>query len=146
MDIPARVRILAAIQTGSVYYFQEETLSSAESHYFVVLNKDPRSEEILILVCASSQIDKRRRIVEKLGFPAETLVFISPSDYPLFTRDTVIDCNRAFEKTCQSLIEKLELGKLKTCTELMPLEIVQKLIQGVHLSTQVAEKIKKAKT
>lgn len=143
MDIPAHVRILAAIQTGSVYYFREEAPSSAESHYFVVLNKDPRNEEVLVLVCASSQIDKRRRIIEKLGFPAETLICISPSEYPLFTKDTVIDCNRAFEKTCQSLIAKLELGKLKTCTELMPPEIVRKLIRGIRISTQVAEKIKK---
>ena len=99
MQISARVRILAGIQAGSVYYFEEENLSSSEPHYFVVLNKCPRTEELLILVCASSQVEKRKQIAKKLGFPSETLVSISPSDYCLFTKETVIDCNRAFEKT-----------------------------------------------
>ena len=61
MNIPAKVRILAEIQNGSVYYFEEEKLSSTEPHYFVVLNRNPRNEEFLILVCASSQIMKRKQ-------------------------------------------------------------------------------------
>ena len=143
MDIPARVRILAGIQTGSVYYFEEELLSSTEPHYFVVLNKNPRTEEVIILVCASSKVDKRRQIAKSLGFSNKTLVVITPSEYSLFTKETVIDCNRAFEKIAQSLIDKLEQGKLKVCTELMPDDIVRKLIDGVMTSTQIAEKIKK---
>lgn len=142
MEISARVRILAGIQTGSVYYFEEEQLSSTEPHYFVVLNKCPKTEELLILVCASSQVEKRKDIVRRLKFSAETLVIISPSEYALFTKETVIDCNRAFEKTAQSLIDKLEQGKLKACTKLMPENIVHKLIGGVIASTQIAEKIK----
>jgi len=91
MDIPAQVRILATMKTGSVYYFEEEQLSSTEPHYFVVLNKEPRTEEFLILVCASSQVEKRRQTIQKLGFPQETLVFVSSTDYRLFRRDTVIE-------------------------------------------------------
>lgn len=143
MDISARVRILAGIQTGSVYYFEEEELSSTEPHYFVVLNKDPQTDELLILVCASSQVEKRKQIAQKLGFSSETLVVISPSDYALFTKETVIDCNRAFEKTAQSLIDKLEQKKLHICTELMSEDIIQKLVGGIIASTQIAEKIKK---
>src|SRR3989344_4970539 len=131
MDIPAQVRILATMKTGSVYYFEEEQLSSTEPHYFVVLNKEPRTEEFLILVCASSQVEKRRQTIQKLGFPQETLVFVSSTDYRLFRRDTVIDCNRAFEKTARSLIEKFEENRLMVCTDIMPEEIVQKLMQGV---------------
>lgn len=142
MEIPARVRILGAIKTGSVFYFEEEAISSTEPHYFVVLNKNPYTEEILVLVCASSQVDKRKQVIQRLGFPPETLVFVSPTEYPLFTKDTVIDCNRAYEKTPQSLIEKLEQGKLKVCTEIMADVIVQQLLAGVMVSPQVAERVK----
>jgi len=142
MDIPARVRILGAIQTGSVFYFEEETITSTEPHYFVVLNKNPRTEEVLVLVCASSQVDKRKQAIQRLGFPQETLVFVSPTEYVLFKKDTVIDCNRAYERTPQSLIEKLEQGKLKVCTEIMAETIVQQLLQGVMASPQVAERVK----
>ena len=143
MDIPSSIRILATIKTGSVYYFEEEELSSDEPHYFVVLNQNPRTEEFLILVCASSQIEKRRQIMQRLSFPQETLVFVSPSEYPTFSKDTVIDCNRVFEKTSQTLIEKLDQNKLKVCTEIMSDTILQKLIRGILASTQISEKIKR---
>ena len=143
MYISPRIRILATIKTGSVYYFQDEELSSADSHYFVVLNKDPRTEEFLILVCASSQIEKRRHIIQKLGFPQETLVFVSPVHYKIFRKDTVIDCNRVFEKTSASLIEKLEQDKLRVCSEMMPESIIKSLIQGVLASNQISEKVKR---
>jgi len=143
MDIPPNIRILATIQTGSVYYFEEEELSSDEPHYFVVLNKNPRTEEFLILVCASSQIEKRQQIAQRLGFAPETQVIITPSEYIIFSKDTIIDCNRVFEKTSQTLIEKLEQSKLKVCTEMMPDDIIQKLTTGVLVSTQISEKIKK---
>lgn len=143
MDIPSIIRILATIKTGSVYYFEEEELSSNEPHYFVVLNQDPRTEEFLILVCASSQIEKRRQIIQRLGFPQETLVFISPSEYATFSKDTVIDCNRVFEKTSRTIIEKLDQNKLKVCMEIIPDTILKKLIKGVLTSTQISEKIKR---
>ena len=143
MEIPSHIRILAGIKAGSVFYFEEEQLSSTEPHYFIVLNKNPRTEEFLILVCASSQVEKRKQVAKRLGFPDETLIVISPSEYALFSKETVIDCNRAFEKTPQSLIDKLEQGKLKVCAELMPDDIVKRLVNGVLTSTQIAEKIQK---
>lgn len=143
MDMPAEVRVLGAIQSDSVFYFEEETLTTTDAHYFVVLNKNPRADEIIILVIASSQLEKRREWAERLGFPAETLVFVSPTDYPLFTKDTVIDCNRAWEKTPQSLVDKFNAGKLGVCNEVMSTEIVEKLKAGVAASSQIAENIKK---
>lgn len=143
MDIPPSIRILATIRSGSVYYFEEEQLSSDEPHYFVVLNRNPRTEEFLILVCASSQVEKRKQIIQRLGFAQETLVFVSPSEYSIFTKDTVIDCNRVFEKTAQTLIEKLEQNELKVCAEIMPDTILRKLAKGISASTQVSEKIKR---
>ncbi len=141
MEISADIQILATIKTGSVYYFEEESLSSQEPHFFVILNKNPRTDEFLILVCASSQVEKRKNIGKKLGFPSETLVIISPGEYKLFKKETVIDCNRAFEKTAQFLIEKLKNKKLRVCTERMPNTIVNKLIGGVLMSSQIAEKV-----
>lgn len=143
MDISPSVRILATIKTGSVYYFEEEELTSNEPHFFVVLNRNPRTEEFLILVCASSQIERRKQIIQRLGFPQETLVFVLPSEYPIFSKDTVIDCNRVFEKTSQTLIEKLEQNKLKVCTEIMPDTILQKLTEGILASTQISKKVKR---
>lgn len=142
IKIPSSVRILSVIKTGSVYYFEEDKLSSTEPHYFVVLNSNSHTAELLLLVCASSQVDKRQTIALKLGFHQDTLVFVSLAEYKIFTKNTVIDCNRVFEKTPQSLIEKLEDGKLGLCKELMPEEILSKLIKGVLISNQVSQEAK----
>ena len=58
MEVPPEVQIKGTIQPGSVYYFIEETFSSPEPHYFIVVNIDPYSDTIIILVCASHSIDK----------------------------------------------------------------------------------------
>jgi len=131
------------IETGSVYYFEEERLSSGEPHYFIVLNRNPRTEDFLIFVCASSQVGKRKRIAHFLKFPDRTLVTVLPSEYPQFSKETIIDCNRVFEKTIQSLIKKETEGKLKSCKDLMPREIVGKLISGVLASDQISESVRK---
>lgn len=66
---------------------------------------------------------------------------ISPTEYTQFTKETVIDCNRAFEKSIQSLKDKLEAGRLKVCVEIMPEEIVTKIVQGMLVSTQISRNI-----
>lgn len=139
MEIPADIQILSTIKTGSVYYFEEETfVNSEEPHYFIVLNKNPRTEDFVILVCASSKVSKRQSIAIHLGFPPETLVVIQPQEYPLFKCETIIDCNNVFEKSIQTLISKLEKGELRLCAKMMPETIVQKLIKGVLKSNQVS--------
>ena len=142
ISIPPKVRILATIKAGSVYYFKEEKLSSTEPHFFVVLNKSPKTEAFLVLLCASSQVEKRKARAQKLGFLPETLVFVSPSEYRFFNKETVIDCNAVFEKTTQAVIEKLEHSKLEVCVDMLPEPIVKKLVAGVLASNQVSGLVK----
>ncbi len=138
IDIPAHIRILATIKRGSVYYFKDESFSSAEPHYFVVLNKNPRNNTILILACATSQIEKRKQIASTLHFTKETLVEVSSSEFSLFTKTTLFDCNSVIEKSIQSLIDKLSHNELKVCAVAMPEKIVESLVKGALLSTQVS--------
>jgi hypothetical protein len=143
MEIPAIAVIRSTIRTGTIYYFQEESFSSTEPHYFVVLNELPSQDKILILVCASSQIDKRKNAIKKLGLPTETLVEILPEQCPSFKKHSIFDCNSIIEKPIQAVIEKLELQKLHVCVDYIPKDIIEKLIQGVIVSPQVPEYCKK---
>ena len=142
-NIPAHIRILATLKTGSVYYFEEERLSSKEPHYFIVLNKEPRTDSVLFLVCGSSQIEKRKNAIQKLGFPKETLVIVSPAECPCFSKETAIDCNTIIDKRIESVIEKLNLKELRICDESIPDKIVKKLVRGALMSTQIQEVVKK---
>jgi len=111
VDIPPEIKIKSTIKIGSVYYFIEESLNSPQPHYFIVLNINPREDTVILLVCASSQIDKiikRRRTC-----PNNTLIEISPDEYPDFKVTSIIDCNVVFERTIDQLVDKLANKKLR---------------------------------
>lgn len=143
VDIPAQVQIEITIKRGAVYYFKEDSFTSQDPHYFVVLNHSPLSDVILVLACASSQVEKRKDITKRLNRPSESLVFVGPSEYAEFSKDTVFDCNSVIEKSIQSLINKMEKRELWLCGTEMPEEIVNRLIAGVLVSSQVREGTKK---
>jgi len=143
IDIPANVHILTTIKRGTVYYFREENFSSVEPHYFVVLNKNPSNNSVIILVCATSQIEKRKRRAQILNFPIETLVEVSPSDFSLFSKNTIFDCNCVIEKNVQSIIDKLSKKQLIICSTQMPEKIMSLLVAGVLRSSQISEQNKK---
>ncbi len=143
IDIPANAYIWTTIKRGSVYYFKDEGFSSSDPHYFVVLNKNPKNNNILILVCATSQIEKRKAIAQKLKFPEETLVEVSPLDFVFFKKNSLFDCNSVIEKSIESIIEKLSNNELQICPQDMPDDIVDTLVKGVLASNQVVEGNKK---
>ena len=92
MDIPPDVQIRSTITLGSVYYFPEDSFKSSEPHYFIVLNIDPIDDIVLYLVCTQSDIENVRNVIRK-DCPYETLVEITPSEYPKLKWKSIIDCN-----------------------------------------------------
>ncbi|MDD5701431.1 MAG: hypothetical protein PHU23_05205 [Dehalococcoidales bacterium] len=139
IEIPPEVVIKSTIKTGSVYYFPEETIHSAEPHYFIVLNINPTDDTILILVCASSRVEKvklRRRMC-----PPSTLVEVTPTEYEDFTVPSIIDCNYVLEKSITQLIEKLSTNKLRLKSE-MDMSIVDRIRNGVKDSILIDRRIK----
>jgi len=142
MDIPPEVRIKGGIKTGTVYYFKEEShKQDAPWHHFVVINSHPASDRVLILVCASSQVDKIKK--NRKNLPPETLVEVSHSDYTDFVLPTIFDCNTVYEKTIGYIIKKLQEGKLGAYNLDMDLKIVEKLKIGVVASPLVRRELKK---
>ena len=139
MEIPPEAAIKATIKPGSVFYFPEETLSSIEPHYFIVINVNPLTDHELILACASSQIQKTKR--RRKYYPPETVVEITSSEYKDFPTNSVIDCNRVILKTLEQVIQKRSESKL-ILKERMETSLVNKLRQGVLTSPRVENKIK----
>lgn len=113
--------------------------SSHEPHYFIVLNKTPIEDNVILLVCASSKIEKVTR--RRLHCPSETLVSISPVQYAVFKYETIIDCNKVFEKSIDHLVDKLAQRKLRSEDEMAPI-LVANLREGVIASPLIEEYIK----
>lgn len=127
------------LHEGAVFYIQDRELTSPHSHFFVVLNKDPASDNFLVMAVSTSQVEKRKKAREQL--PSETLVEISPSEYRDFTKHSLIDCNQVFERSKHQLIEQLrQRGEQK---QSMPNHIVVKLREGVQKSPLISPETKK---
>lgn len=140
VQIPPAVQIKSAIKPGSVYYFPEVTFSSTEPHYFIVLNHSPLTDSLLVLVCASSQIDKVKH--RRRNCPASTLVEVTPAEYSSFTEPlTMIDCNSIHEYTIDDLVSRRERSELRFKPE-MSAELVDSLRRAVIASPVVTGKIK----
>lgn len=136
MDISPEVALKGSIRPGSVYYFPSERLTSDESHYFVVINLDPFTEQITLLVCGSSRVESVKR--RNKDNPPETLVEVTPEEYSQFSEKTIFDCNSSvFKHTIDDLIQRLSSKRLEICLNDMPIEIVERLRVGVLASPVV---------
>lgn len=139
MKIPPDIQIKSTIKTGSVYYFKEESFSSNEPHYFIVINKNPLIDDQILLVCCSSQIEnvkKRRRDL------SETLVEIDREQYCEFTANkTIVDCNIIIKKRIEEIVDKLKKGQLKRKNEIDK-SIIEEIRIAVCRSPLVEEWLK----
>ena len=129
------------LRGGSVYHLQHRDLSSAEPHFFVVLNIDPHADDFLVLVVTTSKVDSVRRRSNNL--PPNTLVEISPSEYsdPHFTLQSIVDCNHWFRVTKNELLQKLQASLAWEKTPL-PSNILKKLREGMLASPLIEDEIK----
>lgn len=141
MEIPAEVKIRATIKRGSIYYFKEEKFSSEDPHYFVVLNKNPQTAIVVLLVNATTKIEKRKRA--RRNMPLTTLIEACSVDCSALTELSLFDCNSSYEKPIASLVEKLENGELTICNATISKKLLNRLHQGVADSPVVEKGTKR---
>lgn len=139
IDISPEVQILATIKPGSVYYFVEEAFPSDEPHYFIVLNNPQDVDDIALLVSSSSKVRKVKRRRRKLP---KTIVEVTETEYPDFTKNSVIDCNVVIKKKVRTLIRKLKNQELEPKTEMAP-EVLDQLKDATIQSPLVETETKK---
>jgi len=137
MQVPLEIRL--SLRPGTVYYMAERHLTSVQPHYFIVVNRDPLGEELLLLAVYSSQVEnvKRRRSRED----GSTVVEISASEYVEFTKETVIDCNQVFTKSLQDLCAQWSRKEVVAKQDL-PGDLLKAVQKGVLASRLVSEKDK----
>jgi hypothetical protein len=138
LELPPEI-IKSIIKPGSVFYFPDEALTSAEPHYFIVLNQNPLTDSVLILVVSSSQIIKVKH--RRKNLPG-TCLEIEPRQYGGFTKPSIVDCNTIFKRSLTELIDKLKINRLRLKPE-MDMLIIERLRGAVLKSSLIAEEIKK---
>ena len=136
--IPPEI-IKASIKPGSVYYFREESLKSTEKHYFVVINRNPHTDEVILLVCASSQIAHVKLINKNCS--EKTLVTIRPEEYSGFRVPSIFNCNIIFRRSIEVIMKKYKNNELLVKPE-MDLKLVDTLRNSVLTSNQIESRVK----
>jgi len=76
MEIPPKIRIPLTIEQGSVFNFKLEVSGDgrqSKNRYFVVLNKNPKIDSVLVMLTSTSQISKKREFVRRAGINEQTI-------------------------------------------------------------------------
>jgi hypothetical protein len=145
--IPPEIEIPLCIEQGSIYHYEIELTNRDGSTYkgerfFIVLNVNPKTDEVIVLTTITSQIVKQEQFIKVVGEDPDTLVRISPADFSRLTKDSVVNCNNTYETNLNELIEKIKEGG-KIFYEKLPQNLISALTAGVLKSTQVPPAHKK---
>lgn len=130
--------IKSDIAAGSVYYYNDPSLKATYSHYCIVVNIDPAKDTVVLLVHASTKINKVKE--RRKNCPQETLVEISPIQYPEFSKGSIIDCNEVLERDVEVLRKLLAQQKLVK-KPIMGLRLIKTLRTGIIASNLVSPNI-----
>jgi hypothetical protein len=139
MATPLPWELRLTLRPGTVYYFQHRALTSVEPHYFIVVNRNPIDDEVLLLAVASSKVESVRQRRRQL--PPETLVEITPADYREFKLPSIVDCNRVFRKSLAELVVDWNAGNIEPKDDL-PTSLLARIQAGMKLSPQVENEAK----
>ena len=128
------------MQKGNVFYGLFRGFSTGKSHFLIVIGTPSEDMPYIVLTAITSQIEKAKRRLQMNGLLPETLVELSPCDYPPLYLPSVVDCN--YPVKCPKDLFEMDFGDFNR-KEDMPKHLVEKIISGVLLSPLVSNEIKK---
>jgi hypothetical protein len=132
-------KLRLTLREGSVYYFTERSLTSLESHYFVVVNSNPLAQGLLLLGVVTSKVAKvkqRRRDIP------ETLVEISPQDFSILRKLSIVDCNDLKQVQLIEFNERFVRNQIRYFDKDLPAPLRIALRKAIHASPIVPDEMK----
>lgn len=144
MEIPPKIRIPLCIEQGSVFNFFidfSDSKRQSKNRYFIVLNKNPKTDTALIMVTSTRQIQKKKEFVKRAGITEKTIVEVRAKEHPMFTSDSAFNCNEVFEVKMKDLIRKIEENGSMNYPKLND-GILKRIIVGINESPEVSQAIK----
>ncbi len=133
------LKLRLTLREGTVYYFTERTLTSAEPHYFIVVNSDPLTQQVLLLSVVTSKVEEvRHRRAECLA----TVVQISPKDFDVLTKLSIVDCNSLKTIPLAEFNERFVRNEIRCFDKDLPLVLRKALRRAIHASNILAGELK----
>ena len=133
------LKLRLTLREGTVYYFTERTLTSAEPHYFIVVNSDPLTQQVLLLSVVTSKVEEvKRRRADCLA----TVVELSPKDFKVFTKLSIVDCNSLKTIPLAEFSERFARKEIQCFDKDLPLALRKALRRAIHASNILADELK----
>ncbi len=127
------------LREGSIYYFEERHLTSREPHYFIVVNSDPLTQQVLLLSVVTSQ-------VEPVNFfrrdCPETLVELAPAIFDVLKKPSIVDCNDLKEIPLAEFNARYVRKEIKCFDRDLPAALRKALRKAIHASKILATEMK----
>ena len=119
------------LREGSIYYFPDRSLTSPESHYFIVVNSDPIAQRVLLLSVVTSQVEsvKRRRKA-----CLETLVELAPEVLDVLKKPSILDCNDLKQVSLAEFNARFVRKEIHCFGKDLPAPLRRALRKAIHAS------------
>ena len=110
----------------------------------MVLNPAPKSDSVLVLTNAQTDIEKRLALCKARRLSESTIVVLTPDELACLRHDSVFDCNFPIRKSIDELAEEYAIGGLRFETATATEEILIRLRQGIIDSKIAPDPIREA--
>lgn len=138
MNIPRKVGVRLGICEGAIYIIKRQ--SDLKEHYYVVLNKNPLSDDKVILVSATTQHAKEVLYNEQNRFRRDTIVKISEYESKYIKQESTFNCVRATPQTLEDLEKSLTFKRVEYTGNIIERDILNRLQEATLRSTRLAKK------
>jgi hypothetical protein len=132
-------KLRLTLREGSIYYFTERSLTSAAPHYFVVVNSNPIAQELLLLGVVTSKVAE---VKQRRRDSAETLVEISPRDFEIFRKLSIVDCNDLKQIQLVEFNARFVRNEIRYFNKDLPVPLRNAVRKAIHASPILSGEIK----
>lgn len=118
-----------------------ETQNEKQTHWQVVLHDAEHEDDILFLVIATSQVDKKRLFITSRDLPPDSLVIVPVGASSHFPLETAFNCNDAQQYwVVQLYAEYMADHSIYRWNIEKP--ILDSIMNGIEISPMIAKNIK----
>ena len=133
--LPIEIRL--CLRAGTVYYFCDREVRSPEPHYFVVINRSPVEDGIILLAILTSKVD--RAMARNIDNPGAVVV-ISRSEYsPPLECDSAIECTHLFRRTPQEIVDKMARNEIGYFQPDLPRGLLNRIRRALLASEAISD-------
>jgi len=145
MEFSIDQKLAAFIQTGSLIRFAPGTIFGTTNHHIgVVVNANPASQKIVVVVCATSQVQRVQAYAQRVGLSPYSIAVLPANTHSHFSKDTAFNCNETEVVPYDALKTWHTSNQIEVITQdsVLPEKILNEIRAGVMISDRVEDTTK----